>query len=195
MRITNTQRNWGALAKLFHWVAAVLVLGNLGLGYWAAGLATEASLRGDAFYWHKTIGLTLLWLVALRLVWRGVNPTPGLPATMPGWQRALARLTHLALYMLLIAMPVSGWLIHATSEAPTLVLYGVFTVPQNLPWALDESQVHALAKSAHYWCFITLAAVVVIHVFGAFKHHVVDNDPVLRRMLPFTRATDPIRGE
>jgi cytochrome b561 len=195
MRLTNTQRNWGTIAKLFHWLMALLVLGNLALGYWAVGLDPDASLRETAFYWHKTTGLTVLWLVGLRLLWRLANPIPGLPARTPGWQRLLARLSHFLLYLGMIAMPVSGWLVHVTASDSAFLLYETFALPEQLPWAVAESRVRPLAKLAHYWLFIALASLVAIHILGAAKHHLLNDDPVLRRMLPFTRATDPIRGE
>jgi len=193
MRLRNTSSNWGTIAKAFHWLIALLIITNLGLGYWAEGLAVSPT-KVEAFYWHKSIGLTVLWLALLRLLWRFTNPSPRLPSDMSGWERALAHTSHVLLYVLMIAMPLSGWVIHSAANFP-LDLYGVFPVPDIIPASADESAVGDLAKAAHYWMFITICGLLALHVLGALKHHIVNRDTVLRRMLPFSRASDPIRGE
>jgi len=193
MPLTNTVRNWGTAAKLFHWLIALLILANLGLGYWAESLDASPT-KGQAFYWHKTIGLTVLWLAGLRLLWRLTNPTPQLPLEMAQWQRVLAHASHALLYLLMIAMPLSGWIIHSTANSP-LDLYGVFAVPDIVPAGVDAAWAEQWAKTAHYWMFVAISALVTVHVVGALNHHFVNGDKVLLRMLPFTRATDPIRGK
>lgn len=193
MRLRNTSTNWGAIAKIFHWLIALFIVANLILGYWAEGLATSPT-KVEAFYWHKSIGLTVLWLALLRLLWRFTNPSPRLPTGMAGWERALAHTSHVLLYALMIAMPLSGWVIHSASNFP-LDLYGIFPVPDIVPSGDDESTIGDLAKAAHYWMFIAICALLALHVLGALKHHIVNRDDVLKRMLPFSRASDPIRGE
>lgn len=193
MRWRNTWANWGSPAKLLHWLLALLILGNLGLGYWADGLG-DTPTKAAAFYWHKTLGLTVLWLAVLRLAWRLTNPVPRLPPTTPGWQRTLAGLSHFLLYVLMLAMPLSGWAIHSASGT-TLALYGWLEVPSIIPDGLDEEGVGELAEVVHYSLFWVICIVVAVHVLAGLKHHLVDGDSVLRRMLPFSRAPDPIRGE
>ncbi|MDZ7788461.1 MAG: cytochrome b [Halofilum sp. (in: g-proteobacteria)] len=193
MRLRNTSTNWGAIAKLFHWLIALCIITNLGLGYWAEGLALSPT-KVEAFYWHKSIGLTVLWLALLRLLWRFTNPSPRLPTGMAGWERALAHTSHVLLYALMIAMPLSGWIIHSAANFP-LDLYGVFPVPDIVPSSTDESAIGDLAKAAHYWMFVAICVLLTLHVLGALKHHIVNRDDVLKRMLPFSRASDPIRGE
>lgn len=193
MRLRNTSTNWGAIAKTFHWLIALLIITNLGLGYWAESLAVSPT-KVEAFYWHKSIGLTVLWLAMLRLLWRFTNPSPRLPTDMAGWERALAHTSHILLYVLMIAMPLSGWVIHSAANFP-LDLYGVFPVPDIIPASADESAIGDLAKAAHYWMFIAICALLTLHILGALKHHIINRDAVLRRMLPFSRASDPIRGE
>ena len=193
MRIRNSLANWGAAAKLFHWLIALLIIVNLALGYWADGLALSPT-KVEAFYWHKTVGLTVLWLAGLRILWRFTNPTPRLPPGMAGWERALAHGSHLLLYLAMIAMPLSGWVIHSASNFP-LELYGLWAVPDLVPATMDESAIGDIAANIHYGLFITICVLLVLHVAGALKHHLIDRDHVLRRMLPFSRASDPIRGE
>lgn len=192
MRLRNTSTNWGAIAKAFHWLIAVSIIGNIILGYWAEGLAVSPT-KAEAFYWHKTIGLTVLWLAVVRLLWRFTNPGPRLPTGMAAWERALARTSHVLLYALMIAMPLSGWVIHSTADSP-LHLYGLLPVPDIIPAGADEAAIGDLAKAAHYWMFVAICALLALHILGALKHHIVNRDHVLKRMLPFSRASDPIRG-
>lgn len=193
MRWRNTRANWGAVAKFLHWIIAVAILGNVGLGLYAAGLPMSPA-QMDAFFWHKSVGLTVLGLVVLRILWRLANPTPELPPTMSAWQRVAAHCSHFTLYLLMIAMPLSGWVIHSASGFP-MQLYGLFEVPNIVPESADQSAVQDGAAIVHYWLFIAICVLVVLHVLAALKHHFVNRDSVLVRMLPFSRAIDPIRGE
>lgn len=192
MRLRNTSENWGTIAKLFHWLIALFIIANMVLGYWADGLSLSPT-KEAAFYWHKTIGLTVLWLAVLRLLWRFANPTPRLPTDMAAWERALARTSHLLLYGLMLAMPLSGWIINSAANFP-LDLYGVIPVPDLVPSTMDEPAIEDTAKAVHYYLFIAICVLLALHVAGALKHHVVNGDGVLKRMLPFSRASDPIRG-
>ena len=193
MRLRNTSTNWGAIAKCLHWLIAGFILANLALGYWADSLSLSPT-KVEAFYWHKTIGLTVLWLAVLRLLWRVTNPTPMLPQGMAGWERGLAHASHFLLYALMIAMPLSGWVINSAANFP-LDLYGLLPVPDLVPARMNESAIEDAAKAAHYWMFLAICGLLALHVLGALKHHIVNRDHVLKRMLPFSRAADPIRGE
>lgn len=193
MRWRNTHANWGGIAKAFHWIIALLILANLGLGYWADGLPD--SDKGYWFYWHKTIGLSVLWLVALRLLWRLGSLVPPLPPTTPAWQRIAAGSSHLLLYLAMFAMPISGWVMHSASDR-TLNLYGLFPVPDIIGATGKAAEsIGETAAIVHYYLFITLGVLIGIHVLGALKHALIDGDSVLTRMWPFSRASDPIRGE
>jgi len=192
MRLRNTSTNWGAIAKLFHWAIASLIIANIVLGLWADDLPLSPR-KLEAFYWHKSVGLTVLWLGVLRLMWRFTNPTPLLPGAMPRWERTLAQASHFLLYVLMLAMPMSGWIINSAANFP-LDLYGVWRVPDLIPGSVDESTVEDAAKAVHYWLFTSICVLLALHVSAALKHHVLDRDDVLKRMLPFSRAADPIRG-
>lgn len=187
MRWRNSLERWGAMAKTLHWAIALFILANMPLGLWADSLPLSPT-KVEAFYWHKTIGLTVLWLALLRLLWRLTNPTPRLPAAMPGWERRLAHASHGLLYAAMIAMPLSGWTIHSASGFP-LDLYGLLPVPNIVPAGLDDSAVEDAAAAVHYWLFIVICGLLTLHIGGAAKHHWVDRDDVLRRMLPFGRTS------
>lgn len=194
MRWRNSTTNWGSIAKAFHWIVALLILANLVLGYWADGLPRSPE-KLQAFYWHKTIGLTVLWLVVLRLLWRLSSRIPMLPTAMPGWQRLAAHLSHFLLYVAMFAMPISGWVVHAAADS-SLVLYGLFEVPDIVTATGSRAEaIGDAAAATHYYLFLTLCVLIAIHVLGALKHHLVDGDHVMKRMAPFSRASDPIRGE
>lgn len=193
MRWRNSHANWGAVARSLHWIMAILILANLALGYWADGLPRSPE-KLQAFYWHKTIGLTVLWLVALRLLWRLSGRVPPLPPTTPAWQRIAAHTSHFLLYAVMFAMPLSGWIMHSAADS-SLALYGRFEVPDIV--AATGERAEAIGDAAavtHYWLFIALCVLIAIHVLGALKHHFINGDSVLRRMAPFSRASDPIRG-
>lgn len=187
MQWRNSPDRWGAVAKALHWTIALFILANIPLGLWADGLPLSPT-KVEAFYWHKTLGLTVLWLALLRLLWRFTNPTPRLPAAMASWERRLAQSSHLLLYAAMIAMPLSGWVIHAASGFP-LELYGLIPVPDIVPAGLDDGAVEETAATVHYWIFVLICILLALHVAGALKHHFVERDAVLRRMLPLTRAS------
>lgn len=202
MRWRNSREQWGAVAKTLHWAIAGAILVNIPLGLWADDLALSPT-KVEAFYWHKNVGLTVLWLAVLRLLWRFTNPTPRLPEGMPGWERALAHGSHVLLYAALLAMPISGWVIHSASNFP-LDLYGLVPVPDIVPAGIDEEAAEDAAAAVHYWIFITICVLLSLHVAGAAKHHFINRDDVLRRMMPFARpaalprtgdAQSPARGD
>jgi len=193
MRLTNTDRDWGPVAKTFHWIVAIAIVANVTLGLWAVELPLSPR-KLEVFYWHKSVGLTILWLVALRVLWRLTNPTPRLPPAMPAWERVGAHAGHALLYVLMIAMPVTGWVINSAANFP-LDLYGFLPVPDLVPTGPHEPAIEDAARAAHYWMFITICVLLTVHVAAAIKHQLVDRDDVLRRMVPFARARDPRRGE
>src|SRR2546427_12524401 len=114
--LRNSADSWGAPAKLFHWVMAALILAQIALGVMAASWRVSPT-KIELFFWHKSTGMLILLLVALRLLWRLANRAPALPSGMPAWERAAPRSSHLLLYARMIALPVSGWSVHS---APTI---------------------------------------------------------------------------
>src|SRR5882672_12544278 len=115
--LRNASDSWGAPAKVFHWIMAALILAQIALGLMAASWRVSPA-KLELFFWHKSTGMLILGLVALRLLWRLANPAPALPPGMPAWERAAARLSHLLLYVLMIALPVTGWMVNSASNIP-----------------------------------------------------------------------------
>ena len=179
MSLRSNDRQWGSVAKFFHWVIALGILGN-GLFGLLMDLAHSPMQKINWLALHKSIGLTVLALVLLRLAWRLTQRTPR-EVPMPRWQLAAARTSHFLLYVLILALPFSGWLFNSAANFP-LEWFGMFHVP-SLTRGLDPV-LKAFALRAHVVLFWVLVAVVAVHVFAALWHHFRQRDEVLLRMLP-----------
>lgn len=166
-----------------HWIAAVLILGNLAFGLYMVDLPlSPAKLR--YYSWHKWAGVTIFLLSALRMLWRLRQPAPALPAAMPDWQRKVAASSHHVLYVFFFAAPLSGWLFSSAAGFPT-VYFGVLQLPDLVG---KNPELADVLKVIHRVANYALAALVVLHVVAAVKHHLVDRDEVLARMLPFLKS-------
>lgn len=180
--LRNSDRAWGTVARSLHWLVALLIFAQLVLGR----VAEEAPLsprKLDLFVWHKSIGLTILLLVLLRIAWRLTNPTPAPVAGTPPRFVTLAKLGHGMLYLLMVLVPLSGWIISDTSRIPFRAFW---LVP--VPDLLDaERAVSEMAERVHDVLTTALLAVVVVHIVAALIHHFRWRDDTLVRMLPVVR--------
>ena len=157
-----------------------MIIANFGLGLTMVELdLSPQKLR--FFSWHKWVGVTIFMLVCLRLLWRLGHAAPPLPASVPAWQAKAAHVSHVLLYVLMFVIPLSGW-IYSSAAGKTVVYLGLVTLP-NLVQA-DKALAEAL-KLVHIYLNFTLAGFVLLHVAAAWKHHLVERDDVLTRMLPF----------
>jgi cytochrome b561 len=166
-------------AVSLHWLIAVLVFAGWGLGFYMADLpASPAKLRYVS--WHKWIGISVFLLALLRAAWRATHAPPALPVAMQRWQAAAARISQFLLYVLLLVIPLSGWLMSSAKGFQT-VYFGLLPLPDLLD--KDEALGKFLAE-IHELLGWTLATLVAVHSAAALKHHFLDRDDVLRRMLP-----------
>jgi cytochrome b561 len=166
-------------AVVLHWTSAVLVFCGFSLGLFMTGLDfSPAKLRLYAF--HKWIGITVFLLAAARLAWRAAHPAPPALASMPAWQKRAASATHGLLYVLMLAIPISGW-IYSSATGVSVVYLGLFPLPDLVP--KDRESAKALLL-VHQTLNFTLAAMVTLHVAAALWHHFVDRDGVMARMFP-----------
>jgi cytochrome b561 len=172
--------SWTTTAKLFHWMMALLIFAQIALGLTAVAWRVSPT-KLDLFVWHKSIGLLILALLALRLLWRLSHRAPELPWEMPLWERAAAHLSHFLLYALMIALPLTGWVIASASNVPFRIFW---TIPLPAITAPDKS-VSDLFATVHGWLVTLLALVLVAHIGAALRHHYVKRDTVLSRMLPW----------
>ena len=177
------------LAMLFHWLIALGIVINLLLVWFVDSMPKSA--ERPMINLHKSIGLTVLGLAIMRLLWRWANPPPPFPANYGRWERLGAHAAHYALYVLIFAMPITGW-IHDSAwkgaAANPLRLYGV------IPWfriglvanqdPATKETIHALFFSMHAALALALYALFVVHVAGALKHQYLDHERELQRMLP-----------
>lgn len=185
---TAAPARWSPLAIALHWGIAALVLAMIVLGLVMARLPVGPQAF-ELYQLHKSIGLTVLALMLLRLAVRLRRPAPPLPDTLKPWERAAARVTHVGLYALLFAMPVSGWLMASASPwgIPT-VWFGLVQVPHPIG---PSAETEALLKTVHATLSYLLALMLALHVAAAIKHHWLLRDDVLRRMLPRWRPSRP----
>ena len=169
-------------AIALHWILAVLILFNLGFGLYTVGLPLSPQ-KLKFFSWHKWVGVTIFLLSAARLLWRLRHPAPALPDTMKAWEIRLARSSHSLLYVLFFAAPLTGWLFSSAAGFQTVYL-GVLPIPDLLSKNKEAADV---LRFAHRWINYTMATVIGLHAAAALKHHLLDRDDVLTRMLPFLR--------
>lgn len=166
-------------AKSLHWLMAVLFFGLLALGFYMADLPLSPT-KLKLYSWHKWAGVSVFLLVWLRLAWRVTHQPPALPASMPKLMQLLAHAGHLSLYLLMIAIPLSGWLMSSAKGFQT-VWFGVLPIPDLL--AKDKA-LGNLLQSVHENLNLLFIAAIVGHIGAALKHHFIDRDDILKRMLP-----------
>ncbi len=170
---------YGAVAQLLHWVIAALIVVQFTLAYLADDL--PLGVRKLALLArHKSFGMTVLMLALVRLLWRATHAAPELPARMNAAERLLARGTHLAFYVLLFAMPLTGWLM-SSAKAYSVSWFGLFTWPNLIA---KNERAFELLRDVHDDLSVALLVIAVLHVLAALKHHFWDKDDVLARMLP-----------
>jgi len=180
MSVRNTTSTWGAIARLLHWVIAALLVVQFTLAWSADELPEDSPQQLTLIAWHVSFGLTLLALAVARIAWRLANPTPQPPAGAARWERIVAHVTQGLLYLLLLAIPLSGWVM-ASGHGDALAWFGV-TVP---PLVAKGAAVGRPAHEAHEVLAYLLLVLVGLHVLAALKHHFVAGNDVLRRMRPW----------
>lgn len=182
MRASNIEPAWNGVSKFLHWLVALLIFTQLALG-WLAAAWRLSPTKLELFVWHKSIGMVVLGLVVLRLAWRIATHAPPLPAGMPGWERAAARTSHVLLYVAMLGMPITGWVVSSASGVPFRVFRRI-ALPSIAP---VDQHIADVASSVHLWLGLLLAALLLVHIGAALRHHFIRRDEVLIRMLPARR--------
>lgn len=178
--------NWSSPSRYtrtaitLHWLIALMIIANFGLGLTMADMDLSPQ-KLKFFSWHKWVGVTIFMLVCVRLLWRLGHAAPALPMCMPAWQATAAHLSHMLLYVLMFVIPLSGWL-YSSAAGKSVVYLGLIPLPDLV--AADKGLAETL-KDVHEYLNYVLAALVLLHVAAAWKHHLVDRDDVMSRMLPF----------
>jgi len=172
-------------AIALHWIVAVLIIGNLCWGLFMVDLPLSPT-KLKYYSWHKWNGMTIFLLSAGRLLWRHWHPAPTLPDGMPPWEMRAAHVSHILLYVLFFAAPITGWLFSSAAGFQT-VYFGVLPIPDLLAKNKELSEV---LKIVHRSMVYSLGVLVAIHAAAAIKHHLHDRDDVLVRMLPFLKPLE-----
>lgn len=179
MHWRNTDNLWGATAITLHWLTALVVFGLFGLGLYMVELNLYHPWYHKAPHLHRSIGVLLFLATVARLGWRLWNPPPSPLATHQWWEKLLARLVHGLLYLLLFAVMISGYLI-STADGRSIEVFNWFSVPATLS---NVEKQEDIAGRAHLLLASTLIAFALLHAGAALKHHFIDRDSTLRRML------------
>lgn len=178
MQFKNTQDRYGVVTKTFHWVIALDMICVMLAGVYLAEFASKTTAL-HYFPYHKEFGMLVLFLAVPRLLWRLATISPDFVASLKPWEKRTARVIHALLYFCMIFMPLSGWIFSSAAGRP-VDFFGI-TLP-NI--AQDKATGH-LFHEAHEVVGWALFGIVGLHVAGALKHHFIDHDITLKRMLPF----------
>jgi len=164
-------------ARVLHWLAALLLLGQLVFGWWLEEVPRNSALRGYVVNLHKSVGILIGLLVLARLVWRLRHGAPALPDFMPRWQRRLAAVSHHLLYALMLLVPLAGYLASNFSK------YGVkfFNTAVLPPWGPEDKQLYTLFNQTHKVAVVLLVILVAVHV-GAALVHALRRDGIFSRI-------------
>lgn len=179
MQWRNSDDRWGTVARLLHWTIALLIIGLVVVGLLMQELPNSL-FKLKVYAWHKSFGLTVLALVLIRLGWRLIDRRPAYPPDLPRWQRRLSGIAHGLMYLLMLGMPLSGWLYNSASNFP-LRWFNLVSVPS---LAGPDPELKRLALDIHVYGFYLLAMLLSLHVAAALHHHFVKRDATLARMLP-----------
>ena len=174
---------YNVTAIALHWLLALAILGSMAVGIYMSDLEISPQ-KLKLYNWQKWAGMIILALSVLRLVWRLTHRPPELPPrialAMPAWQVTLHHATHRLMYALFFIVPLAGWIYSSMAGFP-VVLFGVLPLPDLV--AVDKPLAKSL-QDVHGLLAYTLLALVLLHVAGALKHHFIDRDGLLSRMLP-----------
>ena len=175
--LKNTISTYGSMAKFFHWIMALLFFGMFIVAYIMINIS-KSDFRYSLYDLHKATGLLLFGLVALRLIWRKVTTQPVLSKIVPGWQQRAAKWNVVLLYILMIVMPMTGFLTSTLGGHP-ITFYSIFTID---PLAHDNASSEFFSEAHEILSYLLIAA-FLFHVLGALYHHYFLKDDVLKRML------------
>jgi cytochrome b561 len=178
-RLRNSDEAYGILAQALHWCVALLIFLQLALGLYAASLPVSLA-RLQWLSHHKSLGLTLLALVLVRLVWRLVDTPPALPDALPRWERRAASAMHWALYLVPVLAMLAGWL-YASAAGLSVNWFGLVLIPDLMA---KNTQLAPLLKALHQGLVALLVLLLIGHVGAAARHALVLRDRVAQRMLP-----------
>ena len=197
MPLTNSDTSYGSVTKTFHWLIALLILSNIVLGWLASNLAHQVEGSADEaliarasllFSIHKTTGVIIFFTALARILWAISQPKPGLLNGDRGLEARAAQTAHWLLYGSLVAVPLSGWVHHAATSGFAPIWW---PLGQTLPFVPKSEPLSETAATLHFLLQWVMTGAIVAHIAGALKHHLLDRDATLRRMLPGRTSAQP----
>ena len=177
--IKNTLSRFGLFSKLLHWLIAVLILGLIWLGWYMVDLTYYDKWYNDSLHYHKSVGILALALALFKLGWQRYTPAPDPLADLQTWEKTGARFMHYVLWGMMLLIPVTGYLI-STSAGKPIQLFNWFALPAVID--VDE-ELRDLAIAVHYYLAYATLFLVLGHAGAALKHHFINKDDTLKRML------------
>jgi len=179
------------VAILLHWIIGLSIIALLVLGLTMEDF--PKSMMFTAYMIHKSLGLTVLMLTLVRIFWRLTHKVPAMPETMKSWEKFAAHAVHLGLYFLMLALPLSGWaMVSSSARGYPTVFFGLFEWP-HIPFLANIADIeskkeisHSIAEAHETLAWIAIV-LIALHIGAALKHHIIDRDTVLTRMLPFLK--------
>ncbi|MGE0485886.1 MAG: cytochrome b [Gammaproteobacteria bacterium] len=179
MQWGNSANRYGVVTKSLHWLTALLILGLIWLGWYMVDLSYFDRWYTESLTWHRVLGLLVFALGVATLAWRLVSPSPPSVPTLKPWERALGTAMHHLLFLMVFAIPVSGYLV-STSAGKSIDVFGWFVVPALVD---VDSTLRDIAIEVHYYLAYSTAALVTMHAGAALKHQFFDRDGTLARMI------------
>lgn len=175
----NTINKWPLLTRLLHWLSALLIFGLFDVGLYMTSLTYYDPLYHQLPWWHKSFGIVLIALIGMRLVRRAMVASPASEPGHSAFERVAAKITHLLLYVVTLLIGVSGYLI-STAKGKGIEVFGWFEIPALITPFEDQADI---AGAIHLYLAWALMALVALHAAGAIKHHLIDKDNTLKRMI------------
>ena len=179
MQWRNSTLRYGAVSVSLHWLVAIAVFALFALGYWMVGLSYYSGWYQKAPNIHKSVGILLFMVMAARLLWRWASPPPPALAEHGRLTRLASKLGHAFLYLGLFVLMISGYLI-STADGRGISVFGLFEVPASVTSIPDQGDVAGLI---HEYLAYAIVGFALLHGLAAFKHHFIDKDRTLLRML------------
>ncbi len=187
---STTSQSYTRVAIVLHWVMALLLIGQIAGGKIMMAL-DPAPIKFELFQLHKSFGVTILILSVLRLMWRLTHKAPVLPVGMKPFERLGAKLSHIGFYVLMIGVPIAGWiLVSASPRQITTKLFKIITWP-DFPGIMRSEALNERMSDVHEYMAYGIIVLLVLHIGAALKHHFVNRDDVLTRMLPIVKQKGP----
>ncbi len=177
MRIKNTRERFGIIAISLHWIMALLLIGMVAVGLYMTSLPNNL-LKLKLYGWHKEFGFLVLMLAMLRIIWRLKNILPSY-AQLSAFEYYASKIVHWLLYGFMFALPISGWIMTSAAGLP-VSFFGLFIIPTVVA---PSDNTMELFESIHKWLAYGLIATFCLHVLAALKHHFINKDDILKRML------------